>query len=129
MSDAPKYELSYGPRAIVARSPNFQTREETYPFSQMGEPRVDPKTGETIYAQFFVEGKTTKRFSGVAQAASKRLLKKGVKATFSVSTAEDEGVAGVLVQRREYREPKVLTPAELAARAAKRAANKAKKAA
>lgn len=115
------FEISLGPKMTVARSPNFGGgRPSQYPWDQLKEPEQDPSTGEMLYYQFFVPGKTTKTFSGAAQSAGKRL---GV--TFTVRAANMEGQDGVLVQRVEYREPKHRTEEEKAAMKAKREANKA----
>lgn len=126
-NEAPKFALSWGPKAKVQNANAFGGgRPSIYPWEQMGEPTPNPENPtEMLYAQFFVPGKTTKNFSGAAQSAGKRL-----KATFVVRAAQDEnGVAGVLVQRVEYREPRVLTAEEKAARKAKADATKAAKAA
>lgn len=123
---APKFALSWGPKAKVANSNAFGGgRPSIYPWEQMALPAPNPDdANEMLYSQFFVPGKNTKNFSGAAQSAGKRL-----KATFVVRAAQNEGVDGVLVQRVEYREPRILTDADKAERAAKRAANKAAKAA
>lgn len=129
----PTFALSWGPKAKVQNNNAFGGgRPSIYPWEQMGEPAPNPENAsEMLYAQFFVPHKTTKNFSGAAQSAGKRL-----KATFVVRAAQAEEVEGsgvmvpgVLVQRVEYREPRVLTDAEKAARKAKTDATKAAKAA
>lgn len=126
MSEAPKFEISLGPKMNVTRSAAFGGgRPSQYPWDQLLEPEVG-EDGQPLYYQFFVPGKTTKTFSGAAQSAGARL-----KRTFTVRAAnmEIDGVPtdGVLVQRVEYREPKHRTDAEKAAMAAKRAENKTKR--
>ena len=126
-NEVPKFALSWGPKAKVQNANAFGGgRPSIYPWEQMGEPTPNPENAsEMLYAQFFVPGKTTKNFSGAAQSAGKRLH-----ATFVVRAAQDEnGVAGVLVQRVEYREPRVLTDEEKKARKDKADATKAAKAA
>lgn len=124
-TEAPKFALSWGPKAKVQNSNAFGGgRPSIYPWEQMGEPTPNPENpNEILYAQFFVPGKTTKNFSGAAQSAGKRL-----KATFVVRAAQSDGVDGVLVQRVEYREPRQLTDEEKAARKAKADATKKAKA-
>ena|SRR5882672_10039047 len=128
---APAFTLSWGPKAKVQNAQAFGGgRPSIYPWEQMGEPTPNPENPEeTLYSQFFVPGKTTKNFSGAAQSAGKRL-----KATFVVRAAQAEVpegsgnmVAGVLVQRVEFREPRVLTAEEKASRKAKADATKAAK--
>ena len=120
MTDAPKFEVSLGPKMNVTRSAAFGGgRPSQYPWDQLLEPETD-ENGEKLYYQFFVPGKTTKTFSGAAQSAGKRL---GV--TFTVRAANMDNQDGVLVQRVEYREPKQRTEEEKAAMKAKREANKA----
>lgn len=117
------FEVFQSAKLDVTRNAAFGGgRESIYPFKEMGEPST-AEDGSKLYASFFVPGRSTKQFSGVAQAAGKRH-----NATFTVRSAEDNGVAGVLVQRVEYRAPRVLTDAEKAERTAKRAATKAAKA-
>lgn len=125
MNTTPKFEVSWGKKAIAARG--FQPRESIYPFADLEEPgEGDDGEGNQVmlYSQFFVPGKTTKNFSNVARNAGLKLHR-----TFAVRANTEEGVEGVLVQRVEYRAPKAMTPEEKAERAAKRAANKAAKAA
>ena len=65
------FEISFGPKMNVTRSAAFGGgRPSPYPWDQMPLPSVDPETGETLYAQFFVPGKTTKNFSTAAQNAA-----------------------------------------------------------
>lgn len=125
-SEAPKFALSWGPKVKVTNQHAFGAgRPSVYPWEQMPEPAPNPDNpSELLYSQFFVPGKTTKNFSGAAQSAGKRL-----KATFVVRAAEDNGVAGVLVQRVEYRQPREMSDEQKAANKAKREANKAAKAA
>lgn len=112
-----KFEVSFGPKAKIAHT-GLTGRTSIYPWDQMPEPQAG-EDGEPLYSQFFVPGKTTKQFSGAAQNAGKRM-----NATFTVRSAEEDGVAGVLVQRIEYRKPAVRTDAEKAAAKAKREAKK-----
>jgi hypothetical protein len=115
---APHFEVSLGPKAKVARVGGFTGTRSIYPWESLLEPvnQPNPETGEeeTLYYQFFVEGTTTKAFSGKAQNAGKRLNR-----TFVVRQAKEEVpegsgkfVDGVLVQRVEYREPKKMQKKE-----------------
>lgn len=106
----PTFEVSKGPKAIVARAANFQPRESIYPWAALEAPEQG-SDGVMYYSQFFVPGKTTKKFSGLAQAAGKRLsASTGIPTTFAVRQAQENDVAGVLVQRVEYREPRKVKP-------------------
>lgn len=120
------FELFLSPKVNVTRAPGFGAgRPSEYPWEEAAKhPGEKDDAGEMLYPSFFVPGKTTKNFSGAAQNAGKRHH-----ATFTVRASEEDGVAGVLVQRVEYREPKVRTEAEKAAAKAKREANAAAKAA
>ena len=106
-TSAPHFEISLGPKAKVARVGGFTGTKSIYPWDLLQEPVEE--NGEMLYYQFFVGGTSTKAFSGKAQNAGKRL-----KATFVVRQAEEDGVAGVLVQRVEYREPKKMNKASTA---------------
>lgn len=120
MSETNKFAISWGPRAVIARVGFGAGRESIYPWKQLEEPAQDEQ-GNEVLSQFFVPGKTTKKFSGVAQAAAKRN-----NISLSVRSAEEDGVAGVLVQRvalRPARPPR--TPEQKAAMAVKAAAKKA----
>lgn len=126
-----KFSVSFGPKMAVANPNAFGGgRPSEYPWDQMPEPKPNAgPNGETLYAQFFVPGKTTKNFSGAAQSAGKRL-----NATFVVRAAqleEPEGsgnfVHGVLVQRVEYRQPRTLSDQAKAERKAKADATRARK--
>ncbi len=128
----PTFALSWGPKVKIANTHAFGGgRPSIYPWEQMGLPQKNPEDpNETLYAQFFVPGKTTKSFGGAAQGAGRRL-----KATFTVRAAQAEYpegsgnmVEGVIVQRVEYKEPRQMTAEEKAARAAKVKANKEAKA-
>lgn len=116
------FEVSWGEKVKTAH-PGLVGggRPSIYPWDQLAEPSADAD-GTMLYSQFFVPGKTTKKFSSLAASAGKKL-----NVTFAVRSAQEDGVEGVLVQRVEYREPKVRTPEQIAAAKAAAAKRKAAK--
>lgn len=114
------FEVSWGEK-VKTSHPGLVGggRPSIYPWDKLEEPAQDVE-GTAVYSQFFVPGKTTKKFSSLAASAGKKL---GV--TFAVRAAQQNGVEGVLVQRVEYREPKVRTPEQIAAAKAAAAKRKA----
>lgn len=116
------FEVSWGEK-VKTSHPGLVGggRPSIYPWDKLEEPSQDAE-GTALYSQFFVPGKTTKKFSSLAASAGKKL---GV--TFAVRAAQENGVEGVLVQRVEYREPKVRTPEQIAAAKAAAAKRKAAK--
>ena len=93
------FEVSYGPKAVISRE-GGAGRSSMYPWAQLEAPTTGDD-GAPLYSQFFVPGKTTKRFSGVAQAAAKRHH-----ISLAVRAMSEDGVEGVLVQRVEARPPR-----------------------
>lgn len=92
------YEVTFGARAVQTR--NVQNRTSKYPWDKMVAPTVtknEDGTEETMYAQFFVPGKTTKKLAGLCNVTGKRM-----NAKFSCRSAQlEDGTKGVLIQRVE----------------------------
>ena len=90
------YEVTQGPRIKIART-KPAGRKSRYPWDQLKPPYVQKNAQgeeETVYSQFFIEGRDAKKFASQTSSPQKKY---GIK--LSTRAGEKDGVSGTWVQR------------------------------